>query len=81
MASQLKDAIRAAYSPTALVISSKDADELCARNSMSITTLLRPFCELEPLCLLNFENCFIRLTARSHPAQAAPQLVPALLHA
>ena len=82
MASQLKDAIRAAYSPTALVVSSKDAEELCARNSLNITTLLRPFCEMEPLCWHNSVLSHDRSPHHcSDPSEAASQLFPALLHA
>ena len=52
---ELKEAIRAAYSPTSLVVTSKDADDLCQRNGITLTTMLRPFCQLETQCTQRLE--------------------------
>mmetsp|Transcript_33114 Transcript_33114/g.100146 ORF Transcript_33114/g.100146 Transcript_33114/m.100146 type:complete len:1262 (+) Transcript_33114:123-3908(+) len=37
--------IAAAFGPVALVVSSKDADTICARNHLSFTEMLQPFCQ------------------------------------
>ncbi len=60
-----KDDIRAAYSPCVVVMASEDARALCARNSLSLETMLRPFTAVHPhskscvICVLG-----LLLTAR-----------------
>ena len=50
----IKEGIRSAYSPTVLVYSTRDADEISQRNGLNITTLFKPFAELEHQCSLLF---------------------------